>query len=67
MKMLNTFLLPSGVVEMRPEFNRSVWHKGDILRANTIYRVYEKQGKPPAQSAGLAIKHILYEQIGAPM
>ncbi len=49
---------------MRPEFNRSVWHSGDILRANTIYRVYEKQDQPSTKSAGLAIKHILYEQIG---
>ena len=64
MKFLNKFLLPSGPVEMRPEFNRSVWNNGDILRANTINRVYEKQGNLPTKSAGLAIKHILYEQIG---
>jgi hypothetical protein len=64
MKFLNKFLLPSGPIEMRPEFNRSVWHSGDILRANTIYRVYEKQGQPSTKSAGLAIKHIVYEQIG---
>ncbi len=65
MKFLNKFLLPSGPVEMRAEFNRSVWNAGDILRANTIYRVNEKQDTPPAKSAGLAIKHIVYEQIGA--
>lgn len=65
MKFLNKFLLPSGPVEMRSEFNRSVWHAGDILRANTIYRVNEKQGQPQAKSAGLAIKHVIYEQIGA--
>ena len=65
MKFLNKFLLPSGPMDMRPEFNRSVWHTGDTLRANTIYRVHEKQGNPPAKSAGLAIKHIIYEQIGA--
>lgn len=67
MKFLNKFLLPSGPVEMRPEFNRSVWHTGDILRANTIYKVYEAQGQPHTKSAGLAIKHIIYEQIGAPI
>ena len=65
MKVINKFLLPSGPTEMRPEFNRSVWQTGDILRANTIYRVYEKQDQPPVKSAGLAIKHVTYEQIGA--
>ncbi len=65
MKFLNKFLLPSGPAEMRPEFNRSVWHTGDILRANAIYKVYENQGQPSAKSAGLAIKYIVYEQIGA--
>jgi hypothetical protein len=65
MKFLHKFLLPSGPVEMRSEFNRSVWHTGDILRANTLYKVYEHQGQSSSESAGLAIKHIIYEQMGA--
>ena len=65
MKFLNKFLLPSGATEMRPEFNRSVWHNADILRANAIYKIYENQGLPTTKSAGLAIKYIVYEQIGA--
>ena len=67
MKFLNQFLAPSGPVEMRPEFNRSVWHTGDILRANMLHRVHQQKGTPHAIAAGLAIKHVIYEQIGAPI
>jgi hypothetical protein len=67
MKFLNQFLAPSGPVEMRPEFNRSVWHTGDILRANMICNVYMQKQTPHPIAAGLAIKHVVYEQIGAPI
>jgi hypothetical protein len=59
----NKFMALSGPVEFKQIFNRSVWHEGDKLRANMLNIIYEKQGIP--ESAGLSIKHILYEQIGA--
>jgi hypothetical protein len=66
-KFLNQFLLPSGATEMRAEFNRSVWHTGDVLRANTLFKIYTNRNTPAPKAAGLAIKHITYEQIGVPI
>jgi hypothetical protein len=59
----NKFMGLSGPIEYKQIFNRSVWHDGDKLRANMLNNIYEKQSN--TQSAGLSIKHILYEQIGA--
>ena len=58
----NMFLGPAGPIEISNTFKRAVWHDGDVLRANMINDIYMKQSNP--QSAGLAIKHIVYENCG---
>ncbi len=63
LKFNNTFLVPSGIIENKSIFNRSVWHNGDKLRANTLNKIYEHKGE--VNSAGHSIKDVIYEQIGA--
>jgi hypothetical protein len=63
--VIRKFLVPSGIVTTDPIFNRSVWHDGDILRANMINHICINSGMLPAKAAGCAIQHVLYDQLGS--
>lgn len=51
------FISPLGPIIKKEIFNRSIWHAGDVLKANMIASIHESRSL--ADSAGLALKQVL--------